>query len=177
MKKLKECSSEELQNLYDNNKGFSQAVYERIYEEAMEWQAEEFRLIGARVFGYHDHYSSFYLTTPENGGVKVGYTVAHKLDAGYLSPDAIKLYDELNELYDEWEETEDADSCNLLENKMDDICDKLAEKITEQLRTYEDITNEDIWEELEQIADGEHYMSEWETDGTAVYQHITKEYK
>ena len=177
MKKLKEYNLDELRDLYDKNKEFARVVYERVYEESMDWQAEEFRLIGAKVFGYHDHYSSFYLTTPENGGVKVGYTVAHNLDEEYLSQDAIKLYDELNKLYDEWEETEDADACNLLENKMDDICDELAEKITEQLRTFENITDEDIWEELGQIADGEHYMSEWETDGTEVYEHITKTYK
>lgn len=184
MKLLKELSIEELRELNENNKQFSFKVYDIAYEDSMYWQGEEFKLMGAKVFDYHDHYNSFYLTTPTNYGAKDGLSVAHKLDRDYLNEEAQGLYDKLCELkdlydgmtYDELEEWNKKNECDL-EEQADELCDKLADNITKMLRGYEDITDEQIEQTLSDIADGYSSMSDWETDGTVVYEHITKEYK
>lgn len=180
MRKLGELSKEELHELLEKNDQFKAEVYEWIYERMMDLQREEGELLHADVFDYHDHYSSFYLTTPTRYGVRNGWSVAHKLDADYLNEDARKLYEELNRLADELENME-ADELDEkqddYEDKMSDVCDKLAEAITDQLRAYENWGEDEIDYELGQIADGLHYASNWETDGTTIYEHITKEYK
>ncbi len=180
MKKLKELSVEELVGLYDKNNGFNSAVFEQVYEQAMFWQGEEYKLMGAEVFDYHDHYSSFFLTTPMHYGVKDGRAVAHKLDREYMTKENAELYDELNRLTDELENMECdeyEDKRDEYDEKIDELCDKLADGLTMQLRALETIDMEHVRDELQMIADGEHYMSEWETDGTTVYEHMTKEYK
>ena len=178
MTKLKAYNLDELRDLYDKNKEFAQAVYERVYEEAMEWQAEEFKLCGAEAFNYHDHYSSFYLTTPIPNGVKDGKSLRGELDEDYMTEEMKPLYKKLCENAEkmDWLEYQCDEYCKL-DEECDELADKLAELYTNMLRTWETITDEQIWEELGRIADGEHYMSEWETDGTKVYEHITKEYK
>lgn len=180
MRKLGELSKEELHELLEKNDQFKAQVYDWAYQAQMDLQREEGELMGADVFDYHDHYSSFYLTTPKNYGVRNGWSVAHKLDADYMNEDARKLYEKLNRLADELEEME-ADELDKnqdeFEERINNVCDKLAEAITYQLRAYEDVSDEQIDFELEQIADGMSYASDWETDGTTVYQHITKEYK
>lgn len=177
MTKLKAYNLDELRDLYDKNQEFARAVYERVYENAMEWQAEEFKLCGADKFEYHDHYSSFYLTCPTVYGAKSPEELVGELDEGYMTEEMKPLYKKLCELNDEMEDAEDWDETRPEYDEMRDIADKLAELYTAMLRTWETITDEQIWEELGQIADGEHYMSEWETNGTEVYEHITKTYK
>lgn len=180
MRKLGELSKEELHELLENNDQFKAQVYDWAYQAQMDLQEEEGKLMGVSVFDYHDHYSSFYLTTPTHYGVRDGWSVAHKLDADYMNEDARKLYEKLNKLADELENME-ADELDekqdSYEEQMSDVCDKLAETITYQLCAYEDVSDEQIDWELEQIAEGMSYASDWETDGTKVYQHITKEYK
>lgn len=180
MRKLGELSKEELHELLEKNNDFKAEVYEWAYQAQMDLQREEFELLGADVFDYHDHYSSFYLTTPMRYGVRDGWRVAHKLNADYMNEDVRKLYEELNRLADELENME-ADELDEkqddYEERMSNVCDKLAEAITYQLCAYENVSDEQIDFELEQIADGITGASDWETDGTIVYQHITKEYK
>lgn len=180
MKKLKELSLKELRELYEKNQGFASAVYEDAYSTNMDMQADEFNSMRAKVFDYHDHYSSFYLTTPRRYGVKSGYAVAHELNADNMSDKARRLYDQLNALADEMEnlESDELDERqDELEDKMTAVCDNLAEQLTTDFRSYENVCDGDIDSALELIADGVHFMSEWETDGTKVYEHITKEYK
>ena len=63
-----------------------------------------------------------------------------------------------------------------LHNDMTDICDKLADGLTEQLRAYESVSEEQAFENLKiEIENG--WLDEWETDGEKVYQNITKIYK
>lgn len=180
MKTLKELSIEELRELTDKNREFSNKVFEDAYATNIDLQWDEFDLIGAGVFDYHDHYASFYLTTPMHYGVRDGHAVAHKLEPDYLSQVSLALYEELNKLADEYEDLT-ADELDErgddLEEQMDDVCDKLAEHLTYELREYENVSEDDIDNVLRLIADGEHYMGDWETDGTTVYEHITKEYK
>lgn len=179
MRRLEELSKDELHELINKNDEFKAQVYEWGYQAQMDMQEEQYKLMGADVFDYHDHYNSFYLTTPTRYGVKDGYSVAHKLDADYLDDTARKIYEKLNKLADEWENmtTDEQDEHSDYEERMGELSDALAEAITNDLRCYEDVTDEQIDNELEQIAEGMSYASDWETDGTIVYQHITKEYK
>lgn len=177
MKKLKELSIDELVELYDKNNGFNQAVFEQVYEQAMFWQGEEYKLSGADNFDYHDHYNSFYLTCPMVYGAKSPEKLVGKLDEDYMTEEMKPLYKKLCELNDKMEDAEDWDETRPEYDEMRDIADKLAELYTDMLRALETIDMEYVREELQMIADGEHYMSEWETDGTNVYEHITKTYK
>lgn len=180
MKTLQELSVDELRKLHDNNEQFEQAVLNEAYERNMEAQADEFEAMGAKLFDYHDHYSSFYLTTPQCYGVKDGHAIANKLDGDYMSFKARGYYDELCELADKYDNM----TCDELEeqgveldDKMNTVCDKLAEQLTEDFRTYETVEGEQIQQVLDEIHDGWSHMSEWETDGTTIYEHITKEYR
>lgn len=175
MRRLEELSKDELHELINKNDEFKAQVYEWGYQAQMDMQEEQYKLMGADVFDYHDHYSSFYLTIPTRYGVRDELEVAHKLDRDYMTESTAKIYDKFNELADKWGElTEDDDE---LEEELRIAGDALAEAITNDLRCYEDVTDEQIDNELEQIAEGMSYASDWETDGTIVYQHITKEYK
>ena len=177
MKKLKELSIDELVELYDKNNGFNQAVFNEVYEQAMFWQSEEYKLSGADNFDYHDHYSSFYLTCPTAYGAKSPEKLVGKLDEDYMTEEMKPLYKKLCELNDKMEDAEDWDETRPEYDEMRDIADKLAELYTDMLRALETIDMEYVREELQMIADGERYMSDWETDGTTVYEHITKTYK
>lgn len=181
MRKLGTMTKEELHELLEKNDQFKAEVYEWIYERMMDLQREEFELMGADVFDYHDHYSSFYLSVPNHYGVIDGASVAHKLTADYLNEDARKTYEKLNELVDKWEDmTTDEQESNegiKIEGDIDGYAELLAQQITDQLRAYENWGEDEIDYELGQIADGLHYASNWETDGTTIYEHITKEYK
>lgn len=180
MKKLKELSVEELKNLYEHNEQFKNMIWEWAYMGQMELQADEGRLLGIEVFDYHDHYSSFYLTTPMHYGAKDGRAVAHKLDRDYMTKENAELYDELNRLTDELENMEYEeyeDKRDEYDEKIDELCDKLADGLTMQLRAYEDVSDESIEYELDEIRNDFRKASDWETDGTTIYEHMTKEYK
>lgn len=175
MKKLGEMTVQELQDLYDKNNGFACEVDERVMQINYEQQAEEFDLLGAKVFDYHDHYTSFYLTIPTRYGVRDELEVAHKLDRDYMTESTAKIYDKFNELADKWGELTDDD--DELEEELRIAGDALAEALTNDLRCYEQIDKYDVENYLQAVADNLYDMSEWETDGTTVYEHITKEYK
>lgn len=181
MKTLKDLTKEELRELYKNNKQFNSVVYELAYDDAMYWQGEEFKLMGAVVFDYNDHYSSFYLSTPRVYGSKTPEKVAGELDADYMTPENSELYKKLCDKIDEWENmTTDEQEEEKGERVYDDaceLCDKLADGLTEQFRAYENITEEQCEQVLDAILDGNYSMSEWETDGKKVFEHITKVYE
>lgn len=178
MRKLGELSKEELHELLEKNNDFKAEVYEWAYQAQMDLQREEFELMGADKFDYHDHYSSFYLTCPKSYGVKDGKSLRGELDEDYMTEEMKPLYKKLCENADkmDWLEYQCEEYCKL-DEECDDIADKLAELYTDILRSYEDVSDEQIDWELEQIAEGMRWASGWETDGTIVYQHITKEYK
>lgn len=177
MKLLSELTVKELKNLYANNKEFSNAVYSEAYDQAMEAQSEEFKLLGAVVFDYNNHYSSFYLSTP-NKYYKDGASIAGKLNADYMNAENEALYEKLNKLADRWEnlttDEQDAPEGDQLWDAINATADELAEGLTRQLRAFEDIQDDQIEAVLEQISEGFSYMAEWGTDGEAVYEHITK---
>lgn len=177
MKKIKELKIEELKKLYNDNKDFQSVVFDRCYENNMYWQAEEFKLMGAEVFDYNDHYSSFFLSTPTIYGSKAPEKVAGKLDADYMTEENAKLYKKLCELNAKMEDAEEWDEDREEYAEMTRVCDELADGLTEQFRAYEDISDEQIDEELEAILDGDDYMGEWETDGEKIFETIIKTYK
>lgn len=106
MKKLKDLTVEELGALYKHNQQFANAVYEDAFQCNMNMQTDEFNNMGAKVFDYHDHYNSFYLTTPMQYGVRNAHAIAHKLNDEFMSDKARHLYDELNKLADEYDHFE-----------------------------------------------------------------------
>lgn len=179
MKDLKDLTTEELKNLYKNNQGFSELVYNLAYEDAMNAQEEQSELMGAKVFKYNDHYNSFYLTTPCYYGVKDGLKVAGALDREYLNDKAARVYDKLCDIkktYDNLTAEELDARGDGLEEQANTLSDKLAEIITEDLREYENITDFNISVILDFISDG-YLLDGFKTDGVKVYEYITKVYK
>ena len=179
MKDLKELTIEELKSLYENNKDFSQLVYNLAYEDATNQQSEAAELMGAKVFNYNSHYTSFYLSTPRHYGGKDGLSVAGALDKEYLSEDAAGVYEELYKIKNEYENmtAEELDERgDDLEEKADKLSDELADIITEDLRAYENITELNIDAMLDMISDG-CLLDGFKTDGQKVYEYITKVYK
>ncbi len=178
-KKLSELQKSELQKILKENREFESAVYERAYEDAMRGQEIEFEEMGARVFDYNDHYNSFYLSTPLVCGGKAPEKVAGKLDADYMTPENSELYKKLCDKMNQWENmtTDEQDENGKIYDEACELCDKLADGITKQLRAYEDITDEQVAQVIEDIADGNSYMSDWTTNGAQVFEHITKIYK
>lgn len=179
LKELKELSIEELKNLYKNNQGFSELVYNLAYEDAMNAQAEQGELIGAKAFDMHDYYNSFYLTTPRHYGAKDGLSVAGALDIDYLNNEAAGLYKELCEIkatYENLTAEELDEQGEELEERANKLCDELADVITEDLRAYENITELNIDATLDLIRDG-YILDGFKTDGQKVYEYVTKIYQ
>ena len=180
-KKLSELQKSELQKLLKDNREFERAVYNYAYEDAMRGQEIEFEEMGARVFDYSDYYSSFCLSTPRAYGVKAPEKVAGKLDADYMTEENAEIYKKLCDKMNQWEnmtiEEQGTDEGDAVYNEACELCDELADGITKQLRAYEYITPEQVEQVIEEIADGNHYMSDWTTNGAQVFEHITKIYK
>lgn len=181
MKTLKELDDKELKELYENNQELKQHAWEDAYNQSMDCQGEESNLLHAEVFGYHDHYSSFYLTTPTEYGAKCPERVANKLDADYMTPENQYLYTKLNNLINAWEnltyDEQQEEKGEKIYDEAIEACDKLAEGITEQLRTYENVSDEQAFEEFYfQATEG--YMADWEvTEKGEVTETIYKTYK
>ena len=178
-KKLCELQPSELKKLYETNNEFAGEVYNRVYDDAMILQLDESENLGAQAFEYHDHYNSFYLSTPRDCGARAPEKIAGALDADYMTPENAELYAKLCAKVDEWEnmtaDEQATEKGDAVSDEACELCDKLADGITAQLRAYEDITAEQVEDALSDIdALG---MADWETDGEKVFEHITKVYK
>lgn len=165
---IKDLSRKEFDDLLSTNKWLEQQVGELVQEQISFGQSEEFNLIGAKAFDYHDHYTSFYLTVPVRYGVKDGHSVAGKLDRDYLNEENAKLYDELCELADKWDNMtyDEQDEHRDIDEKMDEVCKRLADGVTEQLQAWENWeTYVDVKEqEIEMILSGDRYISDLEVE-------------
>lgn len=179
MKTLHDLNDKELRELYDKNTSLRYRAWEDAYNDNMLMQGEEFNQMGAKVFDYHDHYSSFYLRTPTIQGAKAPEKVAGELEKDYMNPENAKLYDELCKLTDEWNaiDYDDQDEDSELYQNMIETCDKLADGLTEQFREYENVDEDYAYDLFKQNAyDG--YMSDWEVDEKGrVYETIIKTYE
>lgn len=178
-KKLSELKKSELQKLLKENRDFEREVFERAYEDAMRAQEIEGEEMGVEVFDYHDYYTSFYLSTPLVYGVKAPEKVAGKLDADYMTDENSELYKKLCDKMNQWDNmtTDEQDENEKIYDEACELCDELADGITKQLRAYEDITDEQVAQVIEDIADENSNMSDWTTNGAQVFEHITKIYK
>lgn len=179
MKKLSELNKEELNELYKNNGEFQSYVYEQAYERMMFEQEEEAKSLNTKVFDYHNHYTSFYLSTPIKYGAKEPERIAHNLDADYMTVENSELYEELNKLTDEWENMtyDEQEEHEELYDKMIEVCDNLAEGLTEQLRVYENPNEEDILDMLDEDAAMGYYDNFSVDEDGKVYEETTKVYK
>ena len=171
---LKELSDKELAELYNDNKWLMEQIDNQAWERASFDQAEEFKLIGAECFDYHDHYSSFYLTTPTIYGAKAPEKVAGELDTEYLSEEDTKLYNEMCELIDKWENmtTDEQDKHEDVYDKATELCDKLADNLTTYFRDFEGmeyfIEQKDYV--LEDIKNGDNWLSDMEVENGKIKQ-------
>lgn len=163
---IKDMTKEQLVELIKNNKWLEQQIDELVQEQISWAQSEEFKEMGADVFDYHDHYASFYLTAPRHYGAPDGHSVAGKLQRDYLNAENMKLYDELCELADKWDNMayDEQDENRDIEAKMDELAERLAQGVTDQLREYESM---ETWietrnQELEMILGGDRYLSDLE---------------
>lgn len=161
---INELSKDAIKELMGNNKWLEDKVYEYAYEDAMWAQSEEYKLIGADAFDYHDHYSSFYLTTPTIYGAKAPEKVAGKLDAEYMSEEDAKLYKELCELNDKMEDAEEWDEDREEYARMTEIADELADHLTAYFRGFEDITDEQIDQVIDDMIEGYCWLGELEVE-------------
>lgn len=177
-KQLKDLTEAELLTLLENNEQLKAKAINDAYDASMQMQEEEAKLMHSEVFDYHDHYYSFYLSTPTAYGSKIPENVANKLDADYLNEEAGKLYDQLNKLIDQWENmtTDEQDEHSEIYDEAVEVCDKLAEAVTEQLRAYENIDEDFVKSEFLYHAT-EGYMAEWEVKNNKVIETIYNVYK
>lgn len=171
---LKELNDKELAELYNDNKWLMEQIDNQAWERASFDQAEEFKLIGAECFDYHDHYSSFYLSCPTISGAKSPEKLVGKLNAEYMSDDSKKLYAELCELNDKMEDAEEWDETRPEYDRMREIADELADNITAQLRAYEDM---DYFIEckdmvLDDIREDNNWLSDMEVENGKIKQVI-----
>ena len=180
-KLLKTLSVDELKNLYDNNDDFQQAVYDDAWEDAMFWQSEWFNeLLGKdnRGYSYNDHYSSFYLSLTDAERFVADLPESCR---DYLSTDKVELYDKAQRLLGKWQDMtyDEQDANEGFFTELEVAATELLQAIEETLHEFEDINDGNTEQNLEKIADGCSYMSEWELleDGKTIAQHITKLYK
>ena len=169
MKTLKDLTPEELDELIKNNGWLKKEIFCRALDDLSEQESDEYKLIGCDIFDWHAHYSSFYLTTPANYGVKDGLKVANSLNSDYLTEENKALYDELNAIYKEYSELSaddlEGEKGEELEEKANILADKLADGITRQLQdSYESASAWDMAEETYKsfILDGMSDLSDLE---------------
>lgn len=164
---VQDMTREQVAKLRASNKWLDEKISEQAWDDAMWQQGEEFKLLGATAFDYHDHYSSLYLTCPTVGGGKAPEKLVGKLDTDYMSEEDGKLYKELLKLNEKMEDAEEWDEDCPEYARMIEIADTLAEHITEQLRAYEDTTS---YEEqiIDDIADGYNWLGELEVEGGVI---------
>lgn len=161
---INELNKDEIKELMAENKWLEEQIYNVAYENAMWAQSEEYKLMGADAFDYHDHYSSFYLTTPTIYGAKAPEKVAGKLDAEYMSEEDAKLYRELCELNAKMEDAEEWDEDRPEYERMAEIADELAEHLTTYFRSFEDITDEAIDQVIDEMIEGYCWLGELEVE-------------
>lgn len=150
MKKfIKDMDQKEIEKCLQVNERFYNLVYNDLYEQDMDWQYEEGKLLfGENSHKYieiRDHYSSFYLVLIN------WYEFIENLDPSYLCSKGIDLYNEIIKLKKEYEniacDTEEEENrYNELEEELENKCKDLLEICEDQLHEYEkgDYSTEDL---------------------------------
>lgn len=176
MKSLKELSEDELRQLAENNEQLRAEIAERVYEDNMFAQGEDYEQIfgkNNRTIEYHDHYQSFYLTISDHDHF------VENIDRECLTIDGMKYYDRAKSLLEQWQnmDYDEQDENSELYEKIERVNEQLLREIESFLHDYENITKDEMNDYLDIIMDGVSDMSEWKTDGEIVYQYMTRVYK
>ena len=178
MKKLYELTKDELKKLYNANTEFRQKVWWNIYDDHMYWQNDRYNEYfekDARGFKYNDHYNSFYYTLTDAEQF-VGSLRETARD--YFDTEAQKHFDKMFDLYNKWQNMtwEEQDENEEVYSELETEAEYILKCIEDDLKSFEDITEDDEENALQEIIDGEIY-SDWETDGEKIYYtetHILK---
>lgn len=180
-KQLKTLSLGELKTLYANNSDFQNAVYEDAYDDKMFWQNEwSNEMLGSDNRGYscYDHYTSFYYRLTDAERFVADLPESCK---DYLPQDKVELYDRAKKLLDKWQDMtyDEQDANEGFFTDLEQTATELLDAIEETLHQFENITDEDIEQTLQKIADDCSYMSDWELqdDSTNIIEYIAKIYK
>lgn len=175
MTTIKDLTGEQLKELYEANEWLRQRVNADAEQSMYFCQSEDAKLIGAAsVFACDSTSYDWWYMTPRKDGLANGYAVARKLDKDYLNEENAKLYDQLNELADRYDEAESYEEQDELENKINEISDELAKGITDQLKEHEASYEDYIQSELDMISSGDRYYSELELteDGKGIKEQL-----
>lgn len=163
---INELETEERNKLIKNNIKLIGMLQSDLCECNMFAQEEEAReMFGADYHSYIDiknHYSSFYLLLKDWRGFM------DNLDSGYLSPEAIALYNKIKKYIEKLDSMDEDDTkYETLYNIIELECIDLLKECEKQLHQYEDYPAEDdairYADEMEQLED--YYIEERE-DGT-----------
>lgn len=169
--KIKDLSKEQFEELINKNKWLREQIEERANEDMYFVQNEQFELVGASAFDYHDHYNSFYLTCPMRNGVKDGSSLRGKLDKDYMSEDQAKIYDKICKNADEMDEIEYmSNKYDKLDEECDELADELAESLTRDLEAIICTENYEMYKQdfIDRIMDGEEWLSDLEVEGSFI---------
>lgn len=177
-KKLKELTLKELEKLYHDNREFACQIWSDIEEDNMYWQGEEYEQIfgkNNRTIRQHDNYNSFYLTITDHDNFAESLC-----DMDCFNTETASLWLKAKNLASRWQnmDYDEQDRHPELYEAMERTNNELLEIIEKALHEYENITDDEIAQKLQDILDGISYMEDWEMDENGlVYQHIEKVYK
>lgn len=137
---FKDMESEQKEKLLDI-KDFYNVVYEKVFNDFMEYQEEEFKSLNiSKYVDIHDHYNSFFLTL-KNDVVEF----IENIDSDYINIENIKTYNDCKRILEKYYKTyaneEKQDKYYyLLERR----AKKLLERIENQLHLYENPQQDDL---------------------------------
>ena len=166
-----------------NNSELSEKVFEMFYDNNMDQQEEESKLMFGekqwKNIEIHDHYNSFFLTLIN------WYNFICNLDKDYLCQKGIDLYNEILPLKVEYENitldtVEEENRYSELEDILEEKCKELLSICEEQLHEYEHYTDQDIKEYLEfQLEENDLFSNYYiiNNDYTKVYYDYIKVYE
>lgn len=160
---LKDMEIEKQVDILFNNEDIRNVLAERYYEDLMWQQEEEGKLMfgehWSKYIDIHDNYNSFFLR------LKNRNEFLDNLDKNYLSQEGIDLYDETYNLYEEYNnicqyDEEQEDRFNELDELLDTKCEELLQICENMLHGYENYTDEDLKEFINNEIEFNHYGTE-----------------
>lgn len=171
MNKISILGVAKLYILYDTNKMFAHMVDEEAYCLNMEQQLQDFKAI----FGEKNE------TIDASGEFIRVKDHVHFVETVKIIPSLgqkfLNLYHDAAGALNHWCSLSEVERGGKDWYAVVTANDRLVKELNSHLRQYEILKQDDIDRYLRLIIDGKSYMSEWQTDGEKVYEHITKVYK
>lgn len=138
-KYFKDMNNEEKIKLLDIS-DFYDIIYEKVYEDNMYTQQEEFNLMEIEKYvDIKDCYNSFYLVLKEDAAIFI-----KNIDDAYFNPENIKQYAICKEILQKYENSKREKTKEKYYDILENQVNKLIEGITEQLREYEIVNDADL---------------------------------